>query len=106
MEYKYERKTISDFIYGRIYTAYNNISGIFDNIRTNKEKQGMTFSTALELLKYGLMVSREAWDNAEFYLYYDKEEDLIYLHKDDEEACPMTLLNICDILAHDWYLVF
>lgn len=72
----------------------------------------MTFSTALELIKNGIMVSREAWDNSEFYLFmdlsfrYEKNKPPILMHKDDYE-CPVEPYtpDIKDILAEDWYIV-
>lgn len=111
-EYKYERKVISNSIYGRIFTDNNTDDFTFSNIRTNKEKQSMTFSTALELIKYGIMLSREAWDNSEFYLFmdlsfrYEKNKTPILMHKDDDKCTvePYTP-DMKDILAEDWYIV-
>lgn len=111
-EYKYERKIISNSIFGRVSTDDNNHGIDFSNIRTNKGEQGMTFSTALELIKYGIMVSREAWDNAEFYLFmdlsfrYEKNKPPILMHKDDDE-CTIEPYTPCmkDLLAEDWYIV-
>lgn len=111
-EYKYERKIISNSIFGRVSTADNNHSITFSNIRTNKEKQGMTFSTALELVKYGIMVSREAWDNPEFYLYMYKsimyDYNIILLHTDnvnEELSVKPYKPTMLDLLANDWYIV-
>ena len=72
----------------------------------------MTFSTALELIKYGIMVSREAWDNPEFYLFrdmsfrYEKNKSPILMHKDDDK-CTVETYTPCieDLLAEDWYIV-
>ena len=68
----------------------------------------MTFSTALELIKWGLYVSREAWDNSEFYLFMDDgvQSDLdIYIHRDDDLCSIPYTPNTVDILANDWYIV-
>lgn len=68
----------------------------------------MTFSTALDLIKCGVMVSREAWDNAEFYIYLYKGFDtpILIMHTDDEN-CPKKYYrpSIEDLLSEDWYIV-
>lgn len=64
----------------------------------------MRFSTALELMIYGMFVSREAWDNAEFYTYLDKETKSFMLHKDDEPT-EIIYFTADDLLTTDWYIV-
>lgn len=72
----------------------------------------MTFSTALELVKYGIMVSREAWDNPEFYLYMYKSKmydySIILLHTDnvnEELSVKPYKPTMLDLLSNDWYIV-
>lgn len=72
------------------------ITRTFD-LSTEKASEGMSFGTALSLLKKGKKIRRKAWLSPTYYLYIDarmpsaiaKIYDKLYLTDED-------------LLAHDW----
>ena len=70
----------------------------------------MSIGTAIDLVKMGYQVSREAWDNVEVYVYLDHtgtydNTPLLTLHNDDIEQSFCAVVTTDDLLANDWYLL-
>ena len=64
----------------------------------------MSFGTAIDLIKKGYQVSREAWDNVEVYMYLD-HDGVISIMIDGNVRPFIALVTSEDILTNDWYLL-
>ena len=80
------------------------------NTHTPQNRKGnniMSFSVAIELIKKGFAISREAWDNVEVYLFLDNDTSFtepIISHHIDDRCIPANLTHE-DLLSEDWFIV-